>query len=321
MGKYIARRILQQIPILLGVSILLFSIFKLAPGNPLASFYSDPNMTVEQIAALEKAYGLDKSAPEQYFDYLGNMLKGNFGHSIQLKQPVSKLIGERMWPTFYIAFVSLIFSIIIAVPIGVISATKQYSIFDYAGTIFALMGISIPVFFFALLLIKWFAIDLRWFPISGLKTAGANYPFPKNILDMLKHSVLPLAMLSLTGAGSLMRYTRSSMLEVIRQDYIRTARAKGLKEKVVIYKHALRNALIPVVTLLGMSLPGLFSGALMTEILFVLPGMGKLQHQAVLQRDYPLMMGLNMFLAIFTLVGNLLADISYASIDPRIRLD
>lgn len=321
MGKYIIRRLLQQIPILLGVSILLFSLFQLAPGSPLASLFADPNMTVEQMEQLEKAYGLDRSAPEQYFDYITNMVKGNFGSSIQLKQPVSKLINERMWATFYIAFVSLIVSLIIAVPIGVVSATKQYSIFDYAGTIFALAGISIPAFFFALLLIKKFAIDIRWFPISGLVTPGRPLSFTTNFPDIFKHSILPLTVLSLTGAGSFMRYTRSSMLEVIRQDYIRTARAKGLKEKVVIYKHALRNALIPVITLLGFSLPTLFSGALITEIVFVLPGMGKLQHQAVLQRDYPLMMGINMFLAIFTLFGNLIADISYAFVDPRIRLD
>lgn len=321
MGKYIVRRLLQQIPILIGVSILLFSIFQLAPGSPLASFYSDPNMTVEQLEKLEEAYGLNKSGPEQYIDYVTNMLKGNFGTSFQLKQPVAKLINERMWATFYIAFVSLIISLIIAVPIGVISATKQYSIFDYGGTIFALMGISIPAFFFALLLIKWFAIDIRWFPISGLVTPGRPLSFTQNFPDIFKHSILPLTVLGLTGAGSFMRYTRSSMLEVIRQDYIRTARAKGLKEKVVIYKHALRNALIPVITLLGFSLPTLFSGALITEIIFVLPGLGKLQHQAVLQRDYPLMMGINMFLAIFTLLGNLIADISYAFVDPRIRLD
>lgn len=321
MGKYIVRRLLQQIPILIGVSILLFSVFQLAPGSPLSSFYSDPNMTVEQLEALEKAYGLDKSVPEQYIDYIGNMVKGNFGTSYQLKQPVSELIGERVWATFYIAFVSLILSLIIAVPIGVISATKQYSIFDYVGTIFALMGISIPVFFFALLLIKWFGIDIRWFPISGLVTPGRPLSFTTNFPDIFKHSILPLTVLGLTGAGRFMRYTRSSMLEVIRQDYIRTARSKGLKEKVVIYKHALRNALIPVITLLGFSLPVLFSGAVITEIIFVLPGLGKLQYQAVLQRDYPLMMGINMFLAIFTLLGNLLADISYAFVDPRIRLD
>lgn len=321
MGKYILRRILQQIPILIGVSILIFAIIQLAPGNPLVSYFSDPNMTVEQIRQLEIAYGLDKPVYMQYFEWVTNMLQGNFGNSYQLKQPVSLLIGERLGTTFFLAFGSLILSLLVAIPIGVISATKQYSIFDYFGTIFALIGISIPGFFFSLLLIRYFSVHLRWFPISGMRTAGARFPFPYDYIDMLRHSVLPLLVLGLTGAASFMRYTRSSMLEVIRQDYIRTARAKGLKEKVVIYKHALRNALIPVITLLGFSLPTLFSGALMVEIIFVWPGMGRLQYQSVLHRDYPLMMGINMFLAIFTLTGNLLADISYAFVDPRIRYD
>lgn len=321
MGKYIIRRLLQQIPIMIGVSILVFGIIQLAPGNPLASYTQDPNMTKENMEALKKAYGLDKHPVVQYFEYMTNALKGDFGFSFQLKQPVAKLIGERLWPTFYIAFASLLLSVIIAVPIGVISATKQYSIFDYAGTVFALAGISIPSFFFALLLKKFLAIDMRLLPLSGLMTPGKNYTFPNNFIDMFRHTLMPLIVLGLSGAGGLMRYTRSSMLEVIRQDYIRTARAKGLKERVVIYKHALRNALIPVITLLGMTLPTLFSGALITETMFALPGLGRLQHQAVLHRDYPIMMGTNLFLALFTLLGNLLADISYAAVDPRIRLN
>ena len=321
MGKYIIRRLLQQIPIMIGVSILVFGIIQLAPGNPLASYTQDPNMTKENMEALKKAYGLDKHPVVQYFEYMTNALKGDFGFSFQLKQPVAKLIGERLWPTFYIAFASLLLSVIIAVPIGVISATKQYSIFDYAGTVFALAGISIPSFFFALLLKKFLAIDMRLLPLSGLMTPGKNYTFPNNMIDMFRHTLMPLIVLGLSGAGGLMRYTRSSMLEVIRQDYIRTARAKGLKERVVIYKHALRNALIPVITLLGMTLPTLFSGALITETMFALPGLGRLQHQAVLHRDYPIMMGTNLFLALFTLLGNLLADISYAAVDPRIRLN
>nr|WP_026476346.1 ABC transporter permease [Alkaliphilus transvaalensis] len=321
MGKYIIRRLIQQIPILIGVSILLFTIFHFAPGNPLASLFSDPNMTPEQIQQLQEAYGFDRPAYEQYFDWLTNMLRGNFGRSIQLRQPVSVLIQERMWTTFQLAFGSLFLSLLIAIPIGVISATKQYSIFDYAGTIFALMGISIPSFFFALLMIRFFGIHLKWLPISGAQSPGIIYAFPYNIIDRARHMILPLAVLGLTGAGSLMRYTRSSMLEVIRQDYIRTARAKGLKEKVVIYKHALRNALIPVITLLGFSLPTLFSGAVIIEIMFVWPGMGRMQFNSVIQRDYPLLLGINMFLALLTLTGNLLADISYAFVDPRIRYD
>lgn len=321
MGKYIIRRLLQQIPILVGVSILLFAIFQMAPGNPLAQFFNDPNMTAEQLQQLEAAYGLDRPAYLQYFDWVTKMVRGNFGYSISLRQPVSSLIAERMWTTFYIAFVSMLLSLLIAIPLGVISATKQYSIFDYGGTIFALMGVSIPVFFFALLLIKILGVDARLLPISGMRTAGARMAFPYNYLDIFKHSIMPLIVLGLTGAGSFMRYTRSSMLEIIRQDFIRTARAKGLKEKVVIYKHALRNALIPVITLLGFSLPVLFSGALLIEIVFIWPGMGRMQFQSVMNRDYPLMMGINMFLAILTLSGNLLADISYAFVDPRIRFD
>ncbi len=322
MGKYIIRRLLQQIPIIIGISMLLFGIFTLAPGNPLASFFTDPNMTVDQIKHLEELYGLDKPKVEQYVDYVSEIIfNQNMGNSMQLRQPVTKLIGERMWSTFYLAFLSLGLTLLIAIPIGVISATKQYSIFDYGGTIFALMGISIPSFFFALLLIKKFSIDIRLFPISGMVTPGVPFTTIGKYLDILKHTVLPLTVLSLTGAASFMRYTRSSMLEVIRQDYIRTARAKGLKEKVVIYKHALRNALIPVVTLLGLQIPVLFSGALIIEIVFVWPGMGKMQHTAVLNRDYPLMMGINLFLAVLTLFGNLLADIAYGFVDPRIKYD
>lgn len=321
MARYILRRLLQQIPIMIGVSILVFSIIQFAPGDPLASYTQNPNMTVAQLESLRKAYGLNASPVQQYFTYMTNALQGNFGFSIQLKQPVASLIAERLGTTFFIAFGSLLISILIAIPIGVISATKQYSVFDYAGTIFALAGISIPVFFFALLLKKWLAIDLRLLPLSGLTTPGKTYVGINKVFDYLNHTFIPLIVLGLSGAGGLMRYTRSSMLEVIRQDYVRTARAKGLKENVVIYKHALRNALIPVVTLLGFTLPGLFSGAIITEIMFALPGMGRLQYNAVLQRDYPIMMGTNLFLAIFTLMGNLLADISYAAIDPRIRMD
>jgi peptide/nickel transport system permease protein len=194
-------------------------------------------------------------------------------------------------------------------------------VFDYGSTVFALAGISIPAFFFGLMLMRYFAVDLRWFPVSGMSTPGADYVFPMNFIDILRHSVLPATVLGLIGAAEFARYTRSSMLEVIKQDYIRTARAKGLKERVVVYRHALRNAMIPVITLLGFTLPVLFSGALITEIVFTWPGMGTLQYNAVLNRDYPLVMGVNLFLAILTLFGNLLADISYAFADPRIRYD
>ncbi len=321
MLKYIIRRLLQQIPILIGISILVFAIIQIAPGDPLADMYQNPNMTAEQIEYLKEAYGLNRSSTQQYLDYMKNLAKGDMGNSYQYKVPVTQLIKERIKPTFALAFISMLISLLIAIPVGVISATKQYSIFDYIGTIFALTGISIPAFFFGLLLKKWFAVDNRWFPLNGLTKPATKATGFDLFLEYAHHMFLPVMMLGLMGAGGFMRYMRSSMLEVIRQDYIRTARSKGLKEKTVVYRHALRNAMIPVVTLLGFQIPGLISGATMTEIIFQLPGMGRLQYQAVLKRDWPIMMGTNLFLALFTLLGNLIADISYAAVDPRIRLD
>ena len=224
-----------------------------------------------------------------------------------------------MWNSFYLAIASFIFSIILAIPIGVISATKQYSAFDSTFTVFALIGISIPSFFFGLLLIKWMAIDLRLFPVAGMTTTGSNATGFAYVKDVLYHMFLPFLVLTLSSVAGIMRFVRTSMLEVIRQDYIRTARAKGLKEKVVIYRHALRNGLIPVITLLGMSLPSLFGGAIITETIFAWPGIGKITMQAISVRDYPLLMGFNCLLAALTLIGNLIADISYAVVDPRIR--
>lgn len=321
MLKYILRRILQQIPILIGISILVFLIIQIAPGDPLADMYQNPNLTYEQIEQVREAYGLNKSLPEQYIGYMKGLLQGNMGQSYQYRTPVTQLIKERIKPTIAVAFFSMIISLLIAIPMGVVSATKQYSIFDYIGTIFALAGMSIPAFFFGLLLKKWFAVDLRWFPLNGLTSPATRATGFALFKEYAHHLFLPIIMLGLSGAGGYMRYMRSSMLEVIRQDYVRTARAKGLRERTVIYRHALRNAMIPVITLLGFQIPALVSGATMTEIIFQLPGMGRLQYQAVLKRDWPVMLGTNLFLALFTLMGNLIADVSYAVVDPRIRLD
>lgn len=321
MGKYIIRRLLLQIPVLLGVSILLFAIFQMAPGDPLAQFAAQPGMTSEQIERIAQTYGVDRSFHEQYFDWLTSILQGDLGRSFELRVPVADAISVRLFPTFLLTFSSLILSLFIAIPTGIISATKQYSRLDYSLTMFSLIGLSIPNFFFGLLLIRYVSVELGWFPVSGMSTSGADYPFPWNIIDVLRHLVLPVIVLGLSSTATFMRYTRSSMLEVIRQDYIRTARAKGLKERVVIYKHALKNAMIPIVTLMGFQLPVLFSGAIITESVFSWPGMGTLQLSAVYDRDYPLLMGINMLLAILIIIGNLIADIIYAYVDPRIRYD
>jgi peptide/nickel transport system permease protein len=319
MRQYLIRRLLQSIPIIIGISILLFLIVHAAPGSPMAKVM-DPKMTPEEKARIEEKMGLDKSLPEQYFNWITEVLKGNLGYSHKFGDSVKDVIKNHMWNTFYLSLLALVLSLVVGIPAGIISATKQYSKVDYGFTVFALIGISIPAFFFALILIKVFAIDFKIFPISGMVTPGKLIGL-SNMKDILWHSVLPAVVLGLGSAASFMRYTRSSMLEVIRQDYIRTARAKGLREKIVIYKHALRNALIPVITLLGFQIPLLFSGALLTETVFGWPGMGKIAYMAVMDRDYPLMLGVNMFLAILTLLGNLMADIFYGLADPRIRYD
>ncbi len=321
MKQYILRRLLQLIPTLLGITFLVFIIITAAPGNPLSNLV-DPSISPADLARRTEQLGLNNPWYVQYFTWFKETASGNLGYSIRYKRPVVDLIQTRIWPTFLLSFTSLFLSFIIAVPIGVLSATRQYSKIDYLFTVFAMTGLSIPVFFFGIAMIKLFAFDIRLFPVGGMVTAGLRHAnWLQYAQDVGKHLVLPLVVLSLVGIASYTRYTRSCMLEVIRQDYVRTARAKGLTERVVIYKHALRNALIPVITILGLSLPAIFSGAILTETVFVWPGMGLLNVEAVSTRDYPLLMGINLFLAILVLLGNLLADLLYAVVDPRIRYD
>ncbi|MBU3129613.1 ABC transporter permease [Clostridium tagluense] len=319
MRQYITRRLLQMIPVLIGVSIVIFFILQLAPGDALTG-KMDGHLTPERKQELRHQMGLDLPVHKQYLRWAGGMLHGDLGESTTFKQPVGKVMNTYIWNTFYLSILSLILSVLISIPIGVISATKQYSKFDGFFTIFALIGISMPSFFFGMLLIKIFAVDLLVLPVSGMSTAGSTAVGITHALDIARHMILPLIVLTLGSVAGLMRYTRSSMLEVIRQDYIRTARAKGLKEKVVIYKHALKNGMIPVITLLGFWLPALFSGAFITESIFGWPGIGPIDIGAVSGRDYPLMMGINILFAILTLFGNLIADVTYAVVDPRIRL-
>lgn len=320
MGRYITKRLLQMIPILIGVSLLIFLVFSLAPGDAVDNMAASSHMTVEKVAQLKHLYHLDQPKIVQYLYWVKDAVRGDLGYSFKYREPVSTVIKSYIWNSFYLSLAAFIASIIIAIPVGVISATKQYSIFDSTFTVIALLGISIPSFFMGLLLIKWLAVDIKIFPVSGMMNAGSTKTGMAMLIDVLHHMFLPFIVLTFHSVAGLMRYIRTSMLEVIRQDYIRTARAKGLKEKVVIYKHALRNSLIPVITILGMWIPGLFSGAIITEQVFGWPGIGRITLLAVDSRDYPLLMGFNMLIAILTLAGNLLADITYAVVDPRIRL-
>lgn len=319
MLTYLGRRFLQMIVVLFGVSVLIFGVIAKAPGD-YVSANGNMNMTAEKKQELKESMGLDKPILQRYVIWMKNSLKGNFGDSLKFKQPVISVIDTYVWNSFTLSICSFIASIIIAIPIGIVSATKQYSLVDSLFTILALIGISLPAFFLGLLVVKFFAFDLKIFPIGGMISTGTNYSGLKYIKDVAEHMVLPFLVLTVASLGSLMRYTRTSMLEIIRQDYIRTARAKGLKESVVIYKHAFRNALIPIVTIVGLSLPGLFSGAMITETIFSWPGIGKIAFDCLAARDFPFLMAFNMMMAVLTLLGNLIADISYALVDPRIRL-
>jgi len=293
----------------------------MSPGTPV-SHMMNPKMTVEQREELLEKMGFNKPWHERFITWFKEAAQGNLGQSVKHKKPVTEVIKDFIGPTLLLSLTSLTFAVLIGIPIGILSATKQYSFADNALTVFSLIGISLPAFFFALLLLKYFAVDIQIFPLFGLKNATlrTNSAFVK-FMDMAWHLILPTLVLGLSQAATFMRYTRSSMLEVIRQDYIRTARSKGLKEKVVIYKHALRNAMIPIVTLLAFSIPGLLSGAVMTETIFALPGLGKISVDASMTKNIPLILGINAMSSMLVLLSTLIGDIMYAVVDPRVRYD
>ncbi len=320
MIKYILKRLLHMIPVLLIISIVIFGIMKLAPGDSIGMGL-DPRATKESIELQREALGLNDSVPLQYAKWLGRIITGDFGKSSKYMQPVIEIVPDRLWNSFILNIVVYLLAFLISIPIGIISAVKQYSAFDSFWTVFSVIGISMPSFFFGLLLLYFFSAKLQMFPFSGKQTPGLNATGVARFLDVMKHLALPAVVLTLGSLASTVRYTRTSMLEVIKQDYVRTARSKGLSEKVVIYKHAFRNALIPIVTLIGASIPGLFSGAAILERTFMWPGIGNMLIQAVFDRDYNLVMALNVFFAFLTLMGNLFADIGYALVDPRVKVE
>ncbi len=320
MKNYVIRRLLQIIPVFLGILFILFFILDKAPGGAVSNLMN-PRMTPELKAALEAKLDPDLPFYTKFFNWIGQALQGNFGYSTKHYKPVMEVIGGNIGPTLALSLIALVLSMAIGIPIGIISATKQYSVADGIFTILALVGLSLPTFFFGLILIKVFSVDLNWFPIFGLQNPLYMPGNFLKIFDYAWHLVLPSIVLGCAEAATFMRYTRSSMLEVIRSDYIRTARAKGLREKVVIYRHAFRNAMIPIITLLGFSIPGLISGAVMTENIFSLPGVGKLSVEAVETRNYPLILGINAILTVVTLLATLIADLLYAVADPRIKYE
>ncbi|MEH7302475.1 ABC transporter permease [Neobacillus drentensis] len=318
MKKYLIKRLLQSIPILIGISIMTFAIMQLAPGNPMQTMI-DPKISAEEIERAQENLGLNDSLPVQYFNWITQILQGNLGYTIKTGQPVGQLILERLPATLLLTGTAFIIAFVLGVPLGVYSATKRNKLPDYVLTVMSFIGISIPSFFFGLGMIFIFALKLGWLPTSGMVTIGADYTGFALFMDYFKHVIMPALVLALPTVAVVMRFTRSSMLEVLNQEFIRTADSKGLSKSKVYLKHALRNALIPVITIFGLSIPFLFGGAYITEHIFNWPGMGSLGIQSIVAREYPVIMDLNLFTSILVMAGNLLADVMYAWADPRIR--
>lgn len=326
MLKYLARRLLHLIPVIIIISMIIFGIIEIMPGNPVNAYLGQGSQaTPQQIKQITEVLGLDQPAPVRYVKWLGRVVKGDFGTSLKYRKPVQDVIGTYIWNSFLLNVVSLAIAFAIAIPVGIRSAVNKYGLFDNFWTVFSLTGVSMPSFFFGLLLIFYVAIPVSWIPLNGMRTvtmAIKGYESKwAEILDVMKHMLLPVIVLTIISLASLTRYIRNSVIEVINQDYIRTARSKGLSEKVVIYKHAFRNALLPIVTLLGLYIPGLFGGSILLETVFIWPGIGNVLYTSIGDRDYSMLMAANVFYALLTLAGNLLADISYALVDPRIKVE
>ena len=327
MRKYIVKRLIISIFILFFVMLIIYSLLRSLPTSYIEQMAREKSMQPgsksfeEWMEQLEVMYGMDKGIIPGFFSWLGRAVRGQFGDSWKWTVPVLEKFKDTVGISFIMGAITLFFELIIAIPLGVIAATKQYSKTDYAITVIALAGISLPTFFFASLL-KWvFCVQLHWFDLGGL--IGRSYEFLSpmgQFMDKAAHLFLPLVTLVVISIGGLMRYTRTNMLEVLNSDFIRTARAKGLSENKVVYHHAFRNTLIPLVTIVGGSLPSLFAGALITETLYSIPGIGFVSYQSMTSGDIPFSMFYLSFMAVLTLVGNLISDVLYAVVDPRVRI-
>jgi peptide/nickel transport system permease protein len=315
LGRYILRRILQSIPVLFGISLITFLIVNTAPGDP-ALLYMDrsSNPTQEDVQRVREELGLDKPLPIRYVEWVGRALVGDFGTSFKDKRPVVDRIAETLPYSIKLSVISILFGYVTAILLGILAAVKANSWIDYIISFFSALFVSAPIFWVALMAILIFSVKLDLLPTSGWSDYGNE-----SIWNVARHLILPVTILALRDIAGMSRYVRSGLLEVLRQDYVRTARSKGLQERVVIFKHALRNSLIPVVTVMGLSLPALVGGAVLTETVFGLPGMGRLAVGSIANRDYPMLIAINLLSAVMVVLGNILADAAYGWVDPRIR--
>jgi len=322
MGRYIFMRLVQSLFLLVGVSMLTFAIIQLAPGGFAQMMGESPDATAEDTARLTELWGLDQPVHVQYLRWAEQMVQGNFGDSLAQGRPIAEMIGERLPATIFLNIIGLILIYVIALPIGIFSAVKQYSKFDHIMTFVAFLGQAMPAFFFAMLLIYYVGMQVEWIPLAGMATIGVEWgevSFLTWLADRSRYLIMPLVVIVFGGLAGLVRFMRASMLDVIHQDYVRTARAKGLSERVVIFKHTVRNALLPIVTSLGFAFSGLLGGSVVIESIFAWPGVGLLAIQAIFTRDYPVIMAFNLIGSIMLVIGMLVADILYVVVDPRIK--
>ena len=330
MVKYIIKRVLYSALILLIVSMLLYLLIRLLPMDYVEQKFLSQSLqgtiSAEELYRIRALYGLEDSSflgiCRGYWNWRTSVFHGDLGTSFLYNEPVTDVIAEHMWISFGIALAAFVLQYVISIPLGIKAATRQYGAVDYTTTVLAMIGISFPSFFIAILLIKVFAVDLGWFPVNGLVDVTvdwSNNPWGR-FGNMLWHIVLPMVAITIVSIGGLMRHTRTNTLEVLNQDYIRTARAKGLSERTVIYKHVFRNTMVPIVTMMAGVIPSLFGGMMILEQVFALPGIGQIAYQALVQGDIPFIMGYNMFIAVLTVIGTLLSDITYMLVDPRIKI-
>ncbi len=330
MVKYIIKRVLYSALILLIVSMLLYLLIRLLPMDYVEQKFLSQSLqgtiSAEELYRIRALYGLEDSSflgiCRGYWNWLTSVFHGDLGTSFLYNEPVTDVIAEHMWISFGIALAAFVLQYVISIPLGIKAATRQYGAVDYTTTVLAMIGISFPSFFIAILLIKVFAVDLGWFPVNGLLDVTvdwSNNPWGR-FGNMLWHIVLPMVAITIVSIGGLMRHTRTNTLEVLNQDYIRTARAKGLSERTVIYKHVFRNTMVPIVTMMAGVIPSLFGGMMILEQVFALPGIGQIAYRALSQGDIPFIMGYNMFIAVLTVIGTLLSDITYMLVDPRIKI-
>ena len=325
--KYVLKRLLYVVFVFLVVSVLMYAIYKAVPGDPVALMLDsskkqmDPARYEQLYEQTRERLGLDKPIPVQYGVWLGNMLTGDFGFSTKYKQPVNQIVAAPLENTLMLNLFSLVLAFAITIPLGIVTAVRKNSAFDQTIQVGTIGGSSLPSFVIALVCIYLFAVKMPVFPISGSITAGSTATGMEAFGDRMYHMALPLIVMTLTSLGSITRYTRAAMIDVLSQDYIRTARAKGLREKVVIYSHAFRNALIPLITILTTWLVSAFSGSIVIETIFGWNGIGKLLFDALQQRDFMVVLAMQMFYVLLTLAGNLIMDIGYALVDPRIKLE